>query len=64
MIVAVPSALFVCVPMPNTSAPMFDAQDRVDKPREELIAQIEGKLAQTTHAGQLFSIRWNLVAPS
>ena len=40
---------------------LFDAQDQVDRQREELIAQIEGKLAQTTRCEQLFSIRWNLV---
>jgi adenine-specific DNA-methyltransferase len=37
---------------------LFDAQDQVDKQREELIAQIEGKLQQQTELVQLFSIRW------
>jgi adenine-specific DNA-methyltransferase len=39
---------------------LFDAQDQVDKQREELIAQIEGKLQQKTDLVQLFSIRWML----
>jgi adenine-specific DNA-methyltransferase len=39
---------------------LFDAQDAVDKQREELIAKIEGKLAQRTSATTLFSIRWRL----
>ncbi|MFZ3173450.1 MAG: SNF2-related protein [Thiobacillus sp.] len=37
---------------------LFDAQDQVDKQREELIAAIEGKLSQNTRAENLFSIRW------
>ena len=39
---------------------LFDAQDQVDKQREELIAQIEGKLVQKTGRAKLFSIRWRL----
>ena len=39
---------------------LFDAQDQVDKQREELIAQIEGKLVQRTKTEQLFTIRWCL----
>ena len=39
---------------------LFEAQDQVDNQREELIAHIEGKLAQTTKIEQLFSIRWRL----
>lgn len=39
---------------------LFDAQDQVDKQREELIAQIEGKLVQRTKTKQLFTIRWCL----
>jgi superfamily II DNA/RNA helicase len=39
---------------------LFEAQDQVDKQREELIAQIEGKLAQTTKIEQLLAIRWRL----
>jgi len=37
---------------------LFDAQDTVDKQREELIAQIEGKLQQRTSLHELFRIRW------
>ena len=39
---------------------LFDAQDTVDKQREELIAKIEGKLAQRTSAVNLFTLRWTL----
>jgi hypothetical protein len=39
---------------------LFDAQDQVDTQRDELIAQIEGKLSQQARAEQLFSIRWRL----
>ena len=35
--------------------------DEVDKQREELIAQIEGKLKQNTTCQLLFTIRWTLV---
>ena len=40
---------------------LFDAQDRVDKQRDELISQIEGKLTQTSSIQQLFTVRWRLV---
>ncbi len=39
---------------------LFDAQDQVDKQREELIANIEGKLTQNSSLQQLFVIRWKL----
>ncbi|OGT34885.1 MAG: DEAD/DEAH box helicase [Gammaproteobacteria bacterium RBG_16_51_14] len=39
---------------------LFDAQDQVDKQREELIAQIEGKLQQVATVQTLFVIRWKL----
>ena len=39
---------------------LFDAQDQVDKQREELIAIIEGKLNQTTSMQPLFMLRWVL----
>lgn len=39
---------------------LFEAQDRVDQQREELIAAIEGKLAQKTGLETLFTIRWTL----
>jgi adenine-specific DNA-methyltransferase len=40
---------------------LFDAQDQVDKQREELIAVIEGKLNQTTALQSLFMLRWTLL---
>lgn len=39
---------------------LFDAQDEVDRKREELIDAIEGKLQQNTRLQELFSIRWRL----
>ncbi|EQD80609.1 hypothetical protein B1A_00711, partial [mine drainage metagenome] len=39
---------------------LFDAQDQVDKQREDLIAAIESKMNQNTRAEQLFSIRWTI----
>jgi len=39
---------------------LFDAQDEVDRKREELIDAIEGKLQQDTRLLELFSIRWRL----
>ena len=39
---------------------LFDAQDQVDRQREELIAVIEGKLNQTTTVQRLFMLRWVL----
>ena len=39
---------------------LFDAQDEVDKQREELIAQIESKLAENVSNQSLFTIRWTL----
>ncbi|WP_049766609.1 SNF2-related protein [Rhodospirillum centenum] len=39
---------------------LFDAQDQVDKQREELIAQIEAKLMQSASLQALFTIRWTL----
>jgi len=40
---------------------LFDAQDRVDKQRDELISQIEAKLTQTSSLQQLFTVRWRIV---
>lgn len=40
---------------------LFDAQDEVDRQREELIAAIEGKLKQSTRTEELFSVRWTIV---
>ncbi|HHW76775.1 MAG TPA: DEAD/DEAH box helicase [Xanthomonadaceae bacterium] len=39
---------------------LFDAQDEIDKQREELIANIEGKLTQTATRSALFTIHWSL----
>jgi len=39
---------------------LFDAQDQVDRQREELITVVEGKLDQKSHTQSLFSIRWML----
>ena len=39
---------------------LFDAQDQVNKQREELISVIEGKMNQSTRSDQLFSIRWTI----
>lgn len=39
---------------------LFDAQDQVDKQREDLIAVIEGKLTQKSEMKKLFAIRWKL----
>ena len=39
---------------------LFDAQDEIDRRREHLIAEIEGKLQQRVLQTNLFSIRWNL----
>ncbi|MBY0498583.1 MAG: hypothetical protein K2P74_03050, partial [Nitrosomonas sp.] len=40
---------------------LFDAQDQVDRQREELISVIEGKMNQSTRSEQLFLVRWVLV---
>jgi adenine-specific DNA-methyltransferase len=37
---------------------LFEAQDQVDRQREELIEQIEGKLKQQAELKSLFTIRW------
>ncbi len=39
---------------------LFEAQDQVDKQREELIAVIEGKLKQRTSLDSVFVLRWML----
>ena len=39
---------------------LFDAQDQVDRQREELIAKIEGKLQQQLATSELFTIHWRL----
>lgn len=39
---------------------LFKAQDKVDHQREELIANIEGKLTQNSRPRNVFTIRWTL----
>jgi hypothetical protein len=39
---------------------LFDAQDEIDRQRERLIAEIEGKVQQRTSTTMLFTIRWKL----
>jgi len=39
---------------------LFDAQDDIDHRREQLIAEIEGKLEQKTTLLELFTIRWTM----
>jgi Helicase conserved C-terminal domain len=39
---------------------LFDAQDEIDRRREQLIAEIEGKLQQLISRRLLFSLRWRL----
>ncbi len=40
---------------------LFDAQDEIDRQRERLIAEIEGKLQQRTSLIELFKVPWKLV---
>ncbi len=39
---------------------LFDAQDEIDRRREQLINEIEGKLEQQITSHHLFAIRWHL----
>lgn len=39
---------------------LFEAQDAIDKQREELIGKIEGKLKQRTVEGPLFLVHWRM----
>ncbi|MBO9545632.1 SNF2-related protein [Caulobacter sp.] len=39
---------------------LFDAQDRIDFQREDLIASIEGKLEQQVSETELFTVRWSV----
>lgn len=39
---------------------LFDTQDEIDRRRDRLIAEIEGKLQQRVSQETLFSIRWTL----
>jgi adenine-specific DNA-methyltransferase len=39
---------------------LFDAQDAVDKQRDQFITTIEGKLTHKSSLEKLFAIRWKL----
>ena len=39
---------------------LFDAQDEIDRQRERLILEIQGKLQQRTSLTELFKVRWKL----
>ena len=39
---------------------LFDGRDDIDRRREQLIAEIEGKLQQRVVQERLFSVRWTL----
>ena len=39
---------------------LFDAQDEIDRRREQLINEIEGKLQQKVSSQQLFAVRWQV----
>ncbi|MGH8644318.1 MAG: hypothetical protein ACREX4_07615 [Gammaproteobacteria bacterium] len=39
---------------------LFNAQDQVDKQRDEMISKIEGMLTQGVRAEQLMLVRWRL----
>ncbi len=45
---------------PKLEPRFFNAQDDIDRRREQLIAEIEGKLQQLVLERELFSIRWSL----
>jgi ERCC4-related helicase len=40
---------------------LFDAQDEIDRKREQLISEIEGKMKQSESQTELFLIRWRIV---
>lgn len=40
---------------------LFDAQDEIDRRREQLIAEIEGKLQQKVSSQHLFTVHWKVV---
>ena len=39
---------------------LFEAQDQIDRQRDQLIETLEGKLAQKTQSTPLFTLRWTL----
>ena len=44
----------------QTGRALFDAQDEIDRRREQIIVDIEGKLEQQVSQKHLLSIRWKL----
>jgi adenine-specific DNA-methyltransferase len=50
----------ISTPPHDDPIPLFDAQDELDRQRAELIARIEGKLAQRIATVPLFMIRWSV----
>ena len=40
---------------------LYEAQDRIDKHRDELIGRIESQLKQKHTTATLFTIRWRIV---
>jgi hypothetical protein len=53
-------ALFAPFVVKQQRRVLFDAQDDIDRRREQLIAEIEGKLQQSTSKEKLFTVRWRL----
>jgi hypothetical protein len=45
-------------------AALFDTPDEIDRRRERLIAEIEGKLQQKITTQELFAIRWKVACIS
>lgn len=39
---------------------LFEAQDQIDRQRDQLIETLEGKLTQKTHSIPLFTLRWKI----
>ena len=40
---------------------LFDAQDEVDRRKEDLITDVEARLRQTVESEVLFTIRWRVI---
>ncbi|MBI4488382.1 MAG: hypothetical protein HY694_04805 [Deltaproteobacteria bacterium] len=45
---------------PKLEPVLFDSQDDIDRRREQLIPEIEGKIQQKTIFTQLFSLAWKV----
>ena len=45
----------------NSRRALFEAQDEIDQRREELIAEVEGKLQQKTSLEELMAIQWRVI---